>query len=107
MPPRKITDVRSRILAAIVSTDNSSPFVSPTQLADALAQLVEEILEATGKRQEREWVTKEVLKRTHNISDYACKQILAEYNIPFRTTEKGKIRYSSSQFKKALAHACI
>ena len=108
MPPRKITDARSRILTAICSTDNSSPFVSPTQLADALAQLLEELKELFGNNKaEREWVTKEVLKRTHNLSDYICKQILTEYNIPFRTTATGKIRYSSSKFKKALANACV
>ena len=108
MPPKKhTTPPRTRILEAILATDSQSPFVSPTQLADALTALLAEIADLNGKRIQREWVSKEDLKRAFSLSEYYCKAILDKYDIPFQTTGTGTKRYSYSQFEKAYQNAIV
>ena len=100
------TTPRTRILEAILASDTQTPFVSPTQLADGLTAMFNEILAASGKTLKREWVSKEVLKRTYNLTDHYCKRIINENNVPFRTTQTGSVRYSVSAFEKAYQYAC-
>lgn len=104
---KKPTTARQRLLDAILASDSQSPFVSPTQLADALNALLTEIADLIGKRIKREWVSKEDLKRAFGISEYYCRTILTKYQVPFQLTETGAKRYSFSQFEKAVEYGCV
>ena len=69
--------------------------------------LLAEIADLNGKRIQREWVSKEDLKRAFSLSEYYCKAILDKYDIPFQTTGTGTKRYSYSQFEKAYQNAIV
>lgn len=94
--------LRDKVLAAITATDSQSPFISPTQLADACSVLLAELAEMLGLRHQKEWMKKEELKRHFQISAYRCNAIIAEYHIPFRTNSSGTKFYSYDRFRKAV-----
>lgn len=100
-------NLRSRILAAITSTDSQSPFISPTQLADSLCILITEIADLLNLRKTKEWMHKEELKRRFNLSDHRCITIIKEFNIPTKYTQTGKKYYSYAEFEKAYRKALI
>lgn len=96
---------RQKILNAITSTDAQSPFVSPTQLADALVTLMAELNEVLGNKAPKEWMRKEELKRHFDVSEYRVQQIFQNYNIPVEVTRAGVKRYNVAAFERYLAKA--
>lgn len=107
IPTPPTTTPRAQILEAISATDSQSPFVSPTQLADALTCLYSLITSSIERTPVKEWLKKEEIKRIYNISDYTCKNIITRYNVQFQTTVSGKKLYSASSFRNAFQHATI
>lgn len=99
------TPFRKKILQAITETDAQSPFVSPTQLADALATLMQELNIMLGNRKTKDWMRKEEIKRHFDLSEYRVQQIFANYNVPVEVTRTGVKRYSVAAFEKYLAKA--
>lgn len=92
--------IRKKILDAVTATDSQSPFISPTQLADALSAALSEIADMMGLRRQKEWMNKEELKRRFQLSESRCKRILTDHHIPFNQTRTGKKLYSFSEFQK-------
>lgn len=97
------TPFRETILRAITASDSQSPFVSPTQLADALATLMHELTGLLNIRPNKEYVSKEELKRLFNLSEYRCNNILRRYKIHSKSTPAGRIFYNAEQFASAAA----
>ena len=102
-----LKDTRSRILTAITSTDSQSPFVSPAQLTDALLILLSELTDLLNLRKNKEWMTKEELKRRFALSDYRSRRIIEEHHIATRFTQTGKKLYSYTEFEKAYRKAIV
>lgn len=96
------TSFRDAVLKACTSTDAQSPFVSPTQLADALNTFMQHLLGELGMRHRKAYAGIEDLKRMFNISTHHCKKVLTTFNIPFKTTATGLKRYDTARFEKAL-----
>lgn len=93
---------REAVLRAVTSTDSQSPFISPTQLADALNTFMQHLLDELGMRHRKEWAGKAELKRTFKVSDHTCRKVLENFSIPFKTTASGIRKYNVSRFEKAL-----
>lgn len=102
-----LKDIRTRVLTAITSADSQSPFVSPTQLADAVTILLTEIADLLNLRKPKDWMHKEELKRRFSISEYRCVTIIQDFNIPTKITKKGKKYYSYADFEKAYRKAIL
>ena len=93
--------LRERALAAITAHDDSSPFISKTQLVDAILFIVGEFHAALGQKPCKEWARIAELARRFAISPYTVKQVIDRASVPFMKQKGGFNLYSVIEFEKA------
>lgn len=93
--------LRAEVLAALTSHD-SSTIVTPTQLADGLVWLRNELVKIVAPFAVRkEYETKSGISRMFRISMYAVENVIRTARIAYKKTSTGKYLYSTTDFEKA------
>lgn len=88
-------------MSAITEHDHST-VVTPTQLADGLLWLRNELIKAVAPFAVRkDYETKANLARMFQLSLYAVERLITETRIRYKTTASGKTYYNTDDFESA------
>lgn len=93
--------LRERALEAVTAHDAESPFVSQTQLVDALVFILGEFHAALGQKPTKEWARIAELSRRYAISPYTVRQVIERGSVPFLKQKGGARVFSVLEFEKA------